>query len=166
MQPCATFLLLENLVGATAGIGLITCCWALRHPLRWAHHYDATMTEAGLFSALPIYGYLRRYLQVMLIAGLVILLASLVTLIAQWGSCDDLNAVGPICGLLLALAALHLPTIGWFVKDRQGDGSNPQKQYQKDLVNAVGRRLWGLAVALLVPAGLLFILRALASASS
>lgn len=62
-------LLLDCLIGAVTGIGVIVCFWRLRRPLHLAQTYDADRDEESLYSGLPIYGFLRRYLLVMLFAG-------------------------------------------------------------------------------------------------
>ena len=166
MSNCtALLLILESLVGAAAGIGIIVRCWALRSPLRWAQRLDATMTEDGMFDALPIYGYLRRYLLVILVAGFVILLVSFVPLIFQLcGAPVARDPVGAI--LLLALAIPHLGTIALFFTDRQRGDPGRQLRWKENLVKAVSRHLWGIATVLLVPTGLMFILRPFANVCS
>ena len=162
-MPSCVALQLECVVGAAAGVVIIACYWRLRRPLRWAQTYDAGITEEGLFDELPIYGYLRRYLLLVLFAGLLVLLTSLARLIGLLvesipaDSCPELDSVGPVAGLLLFLLGIHLSTIAWFesVKRRHG----PYRI--KALVDAVGKLLWGLAVLFLIGASLPLILRAL-----
>lgn len=146
-----------------AGIAVIALCWRLRRPLRLAQTYDAHITEEGLFSALPIYGYLRRYLWAILFAGFVVVLVSTFPVIAVLPDrypCPDPDAIKMVASLLLAFFGVHMPTITWFetVKRRHRGGYRIQA-----LVDDVGKRLWGVAALLLVSTGLLYFLAVLAN---
>ena len=159
MDDCQT-LLLECLACMAAGVGVIACCWRLRRPLRWAQTYDGRITEEGLYDDLPIYGYLRRYMLVLLLGGLVVLLTSASSLvfklpsIIKWDSCELDTPVEEVGPLLLIFFGIHMSTIAWFETVRRRHG--PYRI--KALVDDVGKRLWGVAVFLLVAGSLLFVL--------
>ena len=141
-------LLLECLIGAVAGVGVIASCWRLRRPLDWARTYDARMTEDGLYGDLPIYGYLRRYLLVLLLSGFFVVLGSalLVILIFIGGNCGN-GGTGTALALFVVLFGIHMSTIAWFETARHQHG----KPYRiQALVDDVRKRLWRIAIVLLV----------------
>lgn len=139
-----------------ASIGVIACFWRLRRPVRWAQTYHAHIDEEGLYSGLPIYGYLRRYLLIMLFAGFVALLVSLVfvavglTGIIEGRSCERLDA--GVASLILVIFGVHMSTIAGFEIGRR---HRPVPRI-KVVVDELGRRLWGVAVLLLAAVGLLY----------
>lgn len=152
-------LLLECLIGAVAGVGVIASCWRLRRPLDWARTYDARMTEDGLYGDLPIYGYLRRYLLVLLLSGFVVVLGSAVGVILSFGDDCRNRETGPALALFVVLFGIHMSTIAWFETTRHQHA----KPYRiQALVDDVRKRLWRIAIVLLVATILPFILSAAA----
>ena len=151
-------LLLDCLIGALAGGGVIAFCWRLRRPLRWARTYDARITEDGLYGELPIYGFLRRYLLVLLFSGFIVLLASLVVVIRelpQIVACKDCGLTHALPPTLFGLFGIHMSTIAWFETTRH----QHRKPYRiAELVDDVRKRLWRIAVILLIATGLSIIL--------
>ena len=148
MSNCA--IALEGLAGALAGIGTIGLCWRLQRPLELAQYYDAGITEQGMYGALPIYGYLRRYCFILLLAGCVVSTLSIVAAISSIAnqispsSCSD---VAPVLNLLILVLGIHMTTIAAFetVKHRH------QKPFPiAPLVENVRKRLWGVAIFLLL----------------
>ena len=136
-----------------ASIGVIACFWRLRHPLRWAQTYHTHIDEKGLYSGLPMYGYLRRYLLIMLFAGFVALLVSLVFVavgLVEGRSCPKPDA--GVANLLLVIFGVHMSTIAGFEFGRRHGPVPPIKV----VVDKLGRRLWGVAVLLLAAVGLLY----------
>lgn len=169
MNSCVV-LLLDCLVGAVTGIGVIVCFWRLRLPLHLAQTYDAHIDKDGLFSGLPIYGFLRRYLLLMLFAGFVALLVSMVgvviSLLALFKvgglTCKGFGGIsGYVANLVLVIFGIHMTTIACFETDRRHRPASPIK----GTVNEVSRRLWGAAAILLVTVGLLYGLAIATSAS-
>ena len=161
MDSSCVVLLLECLVGAVTGIGIIVCFWRLRLPLHLAQTYDGHRDEEGLYSGLPIYGFLRRYLLVMLFAGFVALLVSMVGAVRsllplfEVGSrtCKGFGGIsGHVANLVLVLFGIHMTTIGCF---ETGKRHRPVSRI-KETVDEVSRRLWGAAAVLLVTVGVLY----------
>ena len=165
MLDCAVFLLLDCLAGALAGIGLICLCWHIRRPLRLAQHYDVHIKEPGMYSALPIYGYLRRYFLLLVLSGCVVFLVSVVGVvlailaILDYRDYIELRPVvcrsggtgAPVQGILTLIFAIHVATIAAFeTAKRRHDGPYPITA----LVERVQKRLWGVAVFLLLAIGL------------
>ena len=152
-------LLIDCLVGVVAGIGVVACCWRLRRPLQWAQAYDGKITERGLYDDLPIYGYLRRYLLVLLFSGFVVLFTSTLAVILQLPEIVDFKPCGLTnvqLSILFGLFCVHLSTIAWFETARY----QHQKPYRiQALVDDVRKRLWRIAVILLVAASLALVLR-------
>lgn len=149
MDSCA-IVLVESLVDAAVGIGIIGLCWRLLKPLDWAAKYSGIgITKQGLFQALPIYGFLRRYFLVLLLAGCIVLLASIfVAVLAILNSsnfcAEDMGEL-PVFGVLLSFFSLHFAAIWRFEKaTHRHDGPHPE------LVENVSRRIWGVAVFLLL----------------
>lgn len=157
-DPSCVALFFDCLIGVVAGIGLIVCCWRLWSPVNWARKYDATITEERLYTGLPIYGYLRRYLLVMLFVGFVAVLTTGIVMVEtlfkmrESASCNSPD--WKIANLILALLGIHMPTIIWFETIKRRRPSLIQRT-----VDEVGKRLWGVAV-LLVATGLLYFVAA------
>lgn len=156
MSDSCVVLLLDCLIGAVVGIGIIACFWRLRRPLRWAQTYDAYVDEEGLYKGLPIYRFLRHYLLVMLLAGFVALTASTIGLISNLlGSLkvDDFACPKPgeqIVSLILVLFGIHMTTIICFETSRR----RSLVPRIKEIVDEVRRRLWGVTAVLLIAIGL------------
>lgn len=139
-----------------ASIGVIVCFWSLRRPVRWAQTYHTHIDEEGLYSGLPIYGYLRRYLLIMLFAGFVALLVSLAFVaVGIVGLVEDRPCEKPDAGvasLILVIFGVHMSTIAAFEVGRRHRPGAPIKM----VVAKLGNRLWGVAVLLLAAVGLLY----------
>ena len=162
-------LLLKCLVGAAAGIGVIAICWRLRRPLDWARSYDGRITEDKLYGELPIYSFLRRYLLLLLLSGFVALLISTIPVIWQpkevvepSESCELRTADPAVSVLFFVLFGVHMSTIVWFETARH----HHRKPYRiPGLVDDIRKRLWSIAVILLVAASLLIVLHVAVAAS-
>ena len=155
MGNCTAFFL-ECLAGALAGVGIIFLCWRLWRPLLLAQHYGAhIVTEQQLYGALPIYGYLRRYFVVLLLAGCVVLLVSVASAVpailhildSSTATCPTDGAATAVFGILVLFMGIHMPMIE-MAKHRHGPYSITS------LVENVRMRLWGVAVFLLLAIGL------------
>ena len=151
--PMFDYFLLGCLAGALAGIGIIRLCWRLRRPLELAQYYDAAITEQGMYGALPIYGYLRQYCFVLVLAGCVVSTLSVVAAMRSIANpslpssdCPD-HTTTPVFNLLILVLGIHMTTIAAFetVKHRH------QKPFPiAPLVENVRKRLWGVAIFLLL----------------
>ena len=160
MSSCVG-LLLECVASALAGIGIIGLCWRARLPLRLAQRYDATITDKGMYGALPIYGYLRRYFSILLLAACVVVLVCTVLLIhigLEWPKCadraDPKSVTQTVLIILSLFLSIHMTTIATFetIKRRH------KEPYPiKTLVENVRKRLWGVAVFLVLAIGLVAI---------
>lgn len=145
-------ILLQCLAGAVAGIGTISLCWRMQVPLRLAEHYDVKRArEQGLYVAMSIYGYLRRYFSILLLAGCVILLLGVATsLILASGpeSCPE-GFESVVVVILAVFLSAHISTIAAFetAKRRHQPGQPP---FVAVLVKDVQKRLYGVAVFLLL----------------
>ena len=159
-MPSCIGLLLECAASALAGIGIIGLCWRMWRPLELAQRYNKQITEQGMFGALPIYGYLRRYFFVLLLAACVVLLASVVTAALQipdiqkdLGSCGVFGQA-PVLAILILFLGIHMATILAFeTTKRRHKGPYPIET----LVEDVRKRLWGVAVFLMLAIGLVAI---------
>ena len=145
-------ILLQCLAGAVAGIGTISLCWRMQWPLRLAEHYNVKIgDEQGLYVALPIYGYLRRYFSILLLAGCVVLLISIATslILASEPSRCPREGGSVVVGILTVFLGAHIPTIAAFeaTKRRHQPGQPP---FVAVLVGDVQKRLYGVAVFLLL----------------
>ena len=147
-------LLLQCFAGLVAGIGTISLCWRLQGLLiRLTEDLKFDIDgEKGLYVALPIYGYLRRYFSILLLAGGVVLLISIAaaSLYVASGlrSCPrDWGSV--VVSILIVFLGTHIPTIAAFEasKRRHRPGLPP---YVTVLVEVVQRQLYGVAVFLLL----------------
>lgn len=163
-------LLVKCLVGAAAGIGVIAFCWRLRRPLKWAQSYDGQITEDKLYGELPIYSFLRRYLLLLLLSGFVALLISTIPVIWQLKevvepseSCE-LRTADPTVSVLFLLFGVHMSTIIWFETARH-QRRNRKPYRVPRLVDDIRKRLWSIAVILLVAASLLIVLHVAVAAS-
>ena len=150
--------LVECAVSALAGIGIIGLCWRMWRPLKLAQRYNKQITEQGMFGALPIYGYLRRYFSILLLAACVVVLVCAVLLIhigLEWPKCADPKSVTQTVLIILSLfLSIHMTTIATFetIKRRH------KEPYPiKTLVENVRKRLWGVAVFLVLAIGLVAI---------
>lgn len=158
-MPSCYASLLGCLIGLAVGIGIIVCFRRLRDPVCLAQTYHVDI-DGGLFTALPIYRYLRRYLLVMLFAGVVAVLVSTVFMVegllgvlqimGSKNSCDKPDT--GVAGLILAIFGVHMSATTCF---EVGSRHRPVPQV-KEVVDKLGRRLWGVAVLLLVAFGLLY----------
>lgn len=169
MPDCAVLSLLECLAGALAGIGIICLCWSLWRPLHLAQHYGVN-NEQGMYNALPIYGYLRRYFAVLLLAGCVVLLVSVVSTVpailaikdylgpSRSAECPSGEAAVTVLAILGLFLGIHLPTVGVFETTRH---RHPKLSPITGLVEDVRRRLWGVAVFLLLAIALVALFGAL-----
>ena len=161
MSNCA--IALEGLAGALAGIGTIGLCWRLQRPLELAQYYDAQITEQGMYGTLPIYGYLRRYCFILVLAGCVVSTLSVVA--AMWSianpspspsDCADHEIATSVFNLLILVLGIHMTTIAAFetVKHRH------QKPFPiAPLVENVRKRLWGVAIFLLLATSVVALFR-------
>ena len=149
MSSCGNFIL-GCAFCALAGVGIVGIFWRLRRPLDWAHRYDKQITEDGLYSALPIYRYLRHYLVVLLVAGVSILLMSVLlpVLVLATNNCVE-PPTEQVHSLLLTLLAAQLTTATIYeikgVKRRQR-----RSDLMQELVRKLGNRLWGSVIFLLL----------------
>lgn len=157
MPDCPAFFV-ECLAGALSGIGVIGLCWRLRRPIKWAQHYDPHIDKDGMFRALPIYGYLRRYFLVLLLAGCIVFLVStvpavpviLAVLDSPSARCPDDGFSSLVLKVLVIFLSVHMPTIAAFERTkRRHQGPYPVTE----LVENVRKRLWGVAVFLLLAVG-------------
>ena len=158
MSSCTAFFL-ECLAGALAGIGIIFLCWRMRRPLQLAQHYDRRIVaEQQLYGALPIYGYLRRYFVVLLLAGCVVLLVSVASAVAvildildsSTATCPADGVATSVFRVLVLFMGIHMPMIAAFETAKHLHGPYPITA----LVENVRLRLWGVAVFLLLAIGL------------
>lgn len=156
-DSCPAFLL-ECLAGALAGIGVVGLCWRLLRPLKLAQHYDPHIDEDGMFRALPIYGYLRRYFLALLLAGCIVFLVSIVPAVGTFlaildsssSRCPNDGFSWLILEVLLIFLGVHMSTIAAFERTRlRHRGPYPVKA----LVENVRKRLWGAAAFLLLALG-------------
>ena len=158
MSSC-TGPLVECAAGALAGIGIIGLCWRAWRPLELAQRYNINMTDEGMYQALPIYGYLRRYFSVLLLAACVVVLVCTVLLIRvvgqEWSNCTGLESVTPkVFAILVLFLGIHMATILAFeTTKRRHRGPYPIEV----LVENVRKRLWGVAVFLMLAIGLVAI---------
>ena len=146
-------LLLQCIAGVVAGVGIISLCWRLQGLLiRLTKDLKLGIDgEEGLYVALPIYGYLRWYFSILLLAGGVVLLISFAAalyLAANSSSCPR-GWGSVVVTILTGFLATHFPTIAAFEKSkRQHRPCLPP--YVKVLVDIVQRQLYGIAVFLLL----------------
>lgn len=149
MASCE-IVLVESLVDAAVGIGIVSLCWRLLKPLDWAAKYSGVhITKQGMFKALPIYGFLRGYFLILLLAGCIVVLASIFMAVLAILNINEPNCAGmgelPVFGVLLSFFSLHFAAIWRFEKATHGhDGPHPE------LVENVSRRIWGVAAFLLL----------------
>lgn len=146
--------LLACLAGALAGIGIISLCWRVRGPLRLAEHYNRYVdNEQEMYAALPIYGYLRRYFFILLLAGCVVLLVSTVPVIlALLGGVCPNSPAGEVLGILILFLGIHMSTMTAFETTKHPQG----RPYPVPvLVKKVRGRLVGVAVFLVLAIGLM-----------
>lgn len=160
-SSCPAFFL-ECLAGALAGVGVVGLCWRLQRPLKLAQHYDPHIDEDGMFRALPIYGYLRRYFLALLLAGCIVFLVStipaILTVFGAPSTCPDDGFSSLVLRVLVIFLSVHMPTIAAFERTRRRHrGPFPVTE----LVETVRKRLWGIAVFLLFAVGLVALASAL-----
>ena len=144
--------LLQCFASIVAGMGIISLCWSMLRPLWLIQHFDLDIADKqGMYVALPIYGYLRRYFLILLLAGGVVSLISIVALVS-----DRCTESGPpaITAILTVLFGTHIPTIGAFEisKRHRRPGQRP---FVARLVEHVQKRLYGIAVFLLLAIALI-----------
>lgn len=151
MNGCE-ILVLECALGALAGVGVAGICWRIRRPLRWAQQFDHQMTEHGLYKALPIYGFLRRYLLALLFAGLAIILMNTLVLVLVLGSECSMSSrilLQVVLPLLIALLCIHMAAVTLYemeiAKHRQC-----RSEVMETIVRKLRNRLWGAALFLLL----------------
>lgn len=105
-----------------------------------------------MYGALPIYGYLRRYCFILLLAGCVVLLVSVVGAVrAIHAKCSSDGVAALVLTILGLLLGIHLPTVAAFETAKH----RHRLPYPiTALVETVRKRLWGVAVFLLLIIGL------------
>ena len=168
MSSCVSCvgLLLECVASALAGIGIIGLCWHARLPLRLAQRYDAAITDKGMYGALPIYGYLRRYFSILLLAACVVVLVCAVLLIfigLEWPECTGLEPVTPMVLIILGLLfGIHMTTTLAFETTKR---RHTRPYPVETLVKNVRNRLWGVAVFLVLAIGLVAIVATVVTSS-
>lgn len=152
-------LLLQCFAGLVAGVGTISLCWRLQGLLIRLTDDLKLDIEKGLYVALPIYSYLRRYFTVLLLAGGVVLLISIAATSLSFAS--DSNGCpsrggNTVVAILVAFLGTHIPTIAAFEasKRRHRPGLPP---FVTELVDVVQKRLYGIAVFLLLAIALVTI---------
>ena len=151
--------LLQCFAGVVAGIGIISLCWRLQGLLiRLTEDLKLDIdAEKGLYVALPIYGYLRRYFSILLLAGAVVLLISVTAaslfLASESRSCP--KDWGPVAvSILVVFLGTHISTIAAFEASKRRHRPGLQR-YVTVLVEVVQRQLYGIAVFLLLAIALL-----------
>lgn len=146
--------LLPCFAGAVAGIGIVSFCWGMLRPLRLTQHLAVDISsEEGMYVAMPIYGYLRRYFLILLLAGGVVLLMSIVALVRE--RCSG-NVVTQVVGILIVFLGAHLATIAAFETSKRR--RRPERPpFVARLVENVQKRLYGVAVFLLLAIALIAI---------
>lgn len=148
---------------ALGGCGITSICWLLWRPLESAEKWDKEVVEGTKdvkYIALPIYGYLRRYLVGLLTAGVAIILISVVgTIFATvLNNCDTPSAVITwVIPFLLALFCIHITAISIYENDRRKQDIAHRERMPKktkEFVKVFRNRLWtsGLLLLLIVVA--------------
>ena len=159
--------LVECAVSALAGIGIIGLCWRMWRPLKLAQRYNKQITEQGMFGALPIYGYLRRYFSILLLAACVVVLVCAVLLIfigLEWPECTGLEPVTPMVLIILGLLfGIHMTTTLAFETTKR---RHTRPYPVETLVKNVRNRLWGVAVFLVLAIGLVAIVATVVMSSN
>ena len=144
-------LLLECGASALAAIGVIVFCWRARRPIRLAQYYDAQITELGMYGALPIYGFLRRYFSMLLSAAGVVVLVCVVLLVRVSQECPRSctcfgSATRTVFVILSLFLGIHMTTIAAFETTKR----RHERPYPIEvLVKNVRKRLWSVAAFLL-----------------